>query len=84
MTATTLAPAGPPIERPETRTLAKGGDRCDRCGAEAFVQATMKNSGNTLLFCGHHAARHWDALIASSAGLIDERHLINQTAGASA
>jgi hypothetical protein len=28
-------------------------DRCDRCGAQAYVRATME-SGFDLLLCGHH------------------------------
>lgn len=28
-------------------------DRCDRCGAQAYVRATL-DSGFDLLFCGHH------------------------------
>ena len=28
-------------------------DRCDRCGAQAYVRATL-DSGLDLLFCGHH------------------------------
>lgn len=30
-----------------------GADRCDRCGAQAYVRAVL-NSGGELLFCGHH------------------------------
>lgn len=40
-----------------TTTLAAGPltamDRCDRCGAQAYVRATMI-SGSELLFCAHH------------------------------
>lgn len=28
-------------------------DRCDRCGAQAYVRTTMV-SGSDLLFCAHH------------------------------
>jgi hypothetical protein len=28
-------------------------DRCDRCGAQAYVRTTMP-SGSDLLFCAHH------------------------------
>lgn len=30
-------------------------DRCDRCGAQAYVRATLASSGGQLLFCAHHA-----------------------------
>ena len=32
-------------------------DRCDRCGAQAYVRVTLNNGGE-LLFCGHHANAH--------------------------
>ena len=37
-------------------------DRCDRCGAQAFVRAILP-SGGELLFCGHHARAVEDALV---------------------
>ena len=30
-------------------------DRCDRCGAQAYVRAVLESSGGELLFCAHHA-----------------------------
>ncbi|WP_285724139.1 DUF7455 domain-containing protein [Psychromicrobium xiongbiense] len=30
-------------------------DRCDRCGAQAYVRAVLGSSGGELLFCAHHA-----------------------------
>lgn len=32
-------------------------DRCDRCGAQAFVRVELP-SGAELTFCGHHARQH--------------------------
>lgn len=32
-------------------------DRCDRCGAQAYVRVTLP-SGGELLFCGHHGRAH--------------------------
>ena len=32
-------------------------DRCDRCGAQAYVRVTLA-SGGELLFCGHHGRAH--------------------------
>ena len=32
-------------------------DRCDRCGAQAYVRARL-HAGGELLFCGHHAREH--------------------------
>lgn len=36
-------------------------DRCDRCGARAYLRAVLP-SGNALLFCAHHAREHAAAL----------------------
>ena len=30
-------------------------DRCDRCGAQAYVRVVLESSGGELLFCAHHA-----------------------------
>lgn len=30
-------------------------DRCDRCGAQAYVRAVLASTGGELLFCAHHA-----------------------------
>jgi hypothetical protein len=32
-------------------------DRCDRCGAQAYVRIELP-AGGELLFCGHHAREH--------------------------
>ncbi len=37
-----------------------GLDRCDSCGAQAYVRVTLNDS--ELLFCGHHAKKHEDKL----------------------
>lgn len=30
-------------------------DRCDRCGAQAYVRAVLASTGGELLFCAHHS-----------------------------
>jgi ribosomal protein L37E len=35
-------------------------DRCDRCGAQAYIIALKYNW--ELLFCAHHGHEHWVAL----------------------
>lgn len=35
----------------------KAVDRCDSCGAQAYIRAVMPG-GSELLFCGHHGRRH--------------------------
>jgi hypothetical protein len=45
-------------------------DRCDRCGAQAYVRATL-HGGGELLFCAHHGREHTRAL-AGVAHIHDE------------
>lgn len=35
-------------------------DRCDACGAQAYVRVMVNNS--ELLFCAHHAKKHEEKL----------------------
>lgn len=46
-------------------------DRCDRCGAQAYVRATLLNGGE-LLFCGHHGKEYAEKLKSVSAKIQDE------------
>ena len=56
-------------------------DRCDRCGAQAFVKATLPTAdGLELLFCGHHFRAHELKLVAAGATIQDERHRIDEQA----
>jgi hypothetical protein len=36
-------------------------DRCDRCGAQAYLRVSLQGGGE-LLFCAHHAREHGDKL----------------------
>lgn len=36
-------------------------DRCDRCGAQAYVRVKM-TGGAELFFCGHHSRLHQEKL----------------------
>lgn len=46
-------------------------DRCDRCGAQAFVRVEFTGGGE-LLFCAHHARKHDEKLREVSAVIHDE------------
>jgi hypothetical protein len=35
----------------------RAADRCDRCGAQAYIRAVLAG-GSDLLFCAHHGRRH--------------------------
>jgi hypothetical protein len=54
-----------------------GNDRCDSCGAQAYVRVTIP-SGD-LLFCGHHAAKHKDQLISQALIWHDETFRLGPT-----
>jgi len=38
----------------------KASDRCDRCGAAAYVRVVL--GGGELLFCAHHGKKYNDSL----------------------
>lgn len=46
-------------------------DRCDRCGAQAYVRVLL-NSGGELLFCAHHMRKHDDSLRKIASDIQDE------------
>jgi hypothetical protein len=46
-------------------------DRCDRCGAQAYVWALFP-SGLELLFCAHHSRQHSSALTKIAVEIHDE------------
>jgi hypothetical protein len=46
-------------------------DRCDRCGAQAYLRVEL-TSGGQLLFCAHHAAQHREKLTQVAAHIHDE------------
>ena len=51
-------------------------DRCDRCGAQAYLRVTMP-SGGELLFCAHHARAHQDKLQQVALKIQDETNRVN-------
>lgn len=55
------------IELSETLTAH---DRCDSCGAQAYVRVTLENG--ELLFCAHHGAKYKEKLAATALRWHDE------------
>ena len=51
-------------------------DRCDRCGAQAYVRVTMAN-GFELFFCSHHSKEHADKLKQVALKIHDESQRID-------
>jgi len=53
-------------------------DRCDRCGAQAYLKVELQ-SGGELLFCAHHAREHGDKLREVAAHVVDETERLRET-----
>ncbi|MBK8459441.1 MAG: hypothetical protein WAS07_12090 [Micropruina sp.] len=51
-------------------------DRCDRCGARAYLRVTLP-SGGELLFCAHHGRAHSDRLKQVALQIHDETDRIH-------
>lgn len=48
-------------------------DRCDRCGAQAYVRVVL-DGGSDLLFCSHHWKAHEEKLRPVALEIFDETH----------
>lgn len=46
-------------------------DRCDRCGAQAYLRVLLE-AGGELLFCAHHAREHGEKLREIAVSFHDE------------
>jgi hypothetical protein len=57
-------------------------DRCDRCGAQAYVRVQLRSG--ELFFCAHHARAHSEAFSSVATHVQDEtdRLLAEHGAGA--
>jgi hypothetical protein len=53
-------------------------DRCDRCGAQAYLRARLP-SGGELLFCAHHGQAHEAKLREMALDIQDERGRLAET-----
>ena len=51
-------------------------DRCDRCGAQAYLRVLLQ-SGGELLFCAHHAREHGDKLREVASHVQDETNKLS-------
>ena len=61
---TTEEVKAPPVVAPP---MFNAMDRCDRCGAQAYMRAMLE--GGELLFCGHHGNQYRAGLIAAGAAI---------------
>jgi hypothetical protein len=55
-------------------------DRCDRCGAQAYVRVLLPSG--ELLFCAHHARQHSSALADVAVHVQDETGRLLEEHGA--
>ena len=53
-------------------------DRCDRCGAQAYIRARLVTGGE-LLFCAHHGREHLPALMDKALDVLDETERLQET-----
>ena len=53
-------------------------DRCDRCGAQAYVRATLA-SGGELMFCAHHGKEYAKKLSQVAIKIQDETNRLAET-----
>ena len=56
-----------------SQAVLTAGDRCDRCGAQAYLRVELQ-AGGELLFCAHHAREHGEKLREIAAAVHDETH----------
>lgn len=61
-----------------TSTPLTAADRCDRCGAQAYMRATLPGDLE-LLFCAHHARTHGDAVKEVAVSIHDETQKLATT-----
>jgi hypothetical protein len=54
-------------------------DRCDRCGAQAYVRVLLPDRLE-LLFCGHHNRQYAKALTKIAVEIRDETHRLTRVA----
>jgi hypothetical protein len=68
------------VKKQEEKVL-KIADRCDRCGAQAFVLAT--GVSGELMFCGHHYHKYEYAITQWAYKIVNELDTINEKSASS-
>ncbi len=56
-------------------------DRCDRCGAQAYLRVQLAGGGE-LMFCAHHAREHGERLREVAITIHDETQRLAKTPAA--
>lgn len=65
-----------PETKEKVKKVLKIADRCDRCGAQAFVLAT--GVSGELMFCGHHYHEHEYQITQWAYKIVNELDTINE------
>jgi ribosomal protein L37E len=68
------------VEKKQEKVL-KIADRCDRCGAQAFILAT--GVSGELMFCGHHYHKYEYAITQWAYKIVNELDTINEKSASS-
>ena len=68
------------VENKQEKVL-KIADRCDRCGAQAFILAT--GVSGELMFCGHHYQKYEYAITQWAYKIVNELDTINEKSASS-
>lgn len=61
-----------PIQSEQESDTLNSLDRCDSCGAQAYVSVLL--SSGVLMFCGHHYAAAAEKLSLLNPTVVDERY----------
>ena len=64
------------LQKESVKHVLKVADRCDSCGAQAFV--LVKGVTGELMFCGHHFVQHEDKLRQFAYEIVDERDRLTE------
>jgi hypothetical protein len=68
------------VKKQEDKVL-KIADRCDRCGAQAFILAT--GVSGELMFCGHHYHKYEYEITQWAYKIVNELDTINEKSASS-
>ena len=64
-----------PVEKTEELVPLTASDRCDICGAQAFIRVVL--ASGDLVFCGHHGSANKDKLKPIAISWQDETDKLN-------
>ena len=72
-----IAPETTAVKESASSHELTGMDRCDSCGAQAYIRVTM--ASGQLLFCAHHGAKFKEKLAPNALEWHDESSRLTQS-----